>query len=166
MQLGTKLALCFPALGTGVSLSHKWQWLHLVPRLRALVSSFPAIDNGCTFLIGSLHCVYSDWLNIKIRLLWFCFTTIARKYIYFFFKLTQSISTCQAITFSNPVYESVYRSDASLGSEVFRRSKVDFSNPVYEALLLQNGSRKSGTMFWGSSGSMNGDVSGNQDTEC
>ena len=91
-------------------------------------------------------------------------------------RLTQAISSCQATTFSNPVYESVYRSDASLGSEVvrerepprveFRRSKVDFSNPVYEALLMQNGSRKSGTVFWGSSDSVNGDISGNQDTEC
>lgn len=74
------------------------------------------------------------------------------------------------------MYESVYRSDASLGSEMlrdkdlpkveFRRSKADFSNPVYEALLMQNGSRKSGTVFWGSSDSVNGDTSSNQDTEC
>lgn len=63
----------------------------------------------------------------------------------------------KSATFSNPVYESIYRSDASLDSEVlssreptkikFRRSKADYSNPVYEALLMQNGSRRSGTEF-------------------
>ena len=82
----------------------------------------------------------------------------------------------QATTFSNPVYESVYRSDASVGSEVlrerepsrveFRRSKADFSNPVYEALLMQNGSQKSGSVLWRSNESINGDTAGNQDTDC
>lgn len=73
-------------------------------------------------------------------------------------------------TFSNPVYESVYRSETSLGSEVFReknspnvefrRSKADFSNPVYEALLSHNTSRKPGSVFWGSAESVNGEASG------
>lgn len=84
---------------------------------------------------------------------------------------------CQATTFSNPVYESVYRSETSLGSEVlrdkdlpkveFRRSKADFSNPVYEALLAHNNSRKPGSVFWGSAENMNGEASGDQaETDC
>lgn len=80
-------------------------------------------------------------------------------------------------TFSNPVYESVYRSETSLGSEVFhennlpkvefRKGKVDFSNPVYEALLAHNTSRKPGSVFWGSAENVNGEASGDQvETDC
>lgn len=83
----------------------------------------------------------------------------------------------KATTFSNPVYESVYHSETSLGSEVlrdkdlpkveFRRSKADFSNPVYEALLAHNNSRKPGSVFWGSAENMNGEASGDQaETDC
>ncbi|XP_068751456.1 low-density lipoprotein receptor-related protein 1-like isoform X2 [Montipora capricornis] len=78
----------------------------------------------------------------------------------------------KSATFSNPVYESIYRSDASLDSEVlssreptkikFRRSKADYSNPVYEALLMQNGSRRSGTEF---RESLLGDPGESEDTQ-
>lgn len=84
---------------------------------------------------------------------------------------------CQGTTFSNPVYESVYRSETSLGSEVFRennlpkvefrKGKVDFSNPVYEALLAHNTSRKPGSVFWGSAENVNGEAAGDQvETDC
>lgn len=92
--------------------------------------------------------------------------------VFFFF-----LFYCQGTTFSNPVYESVYRSETSLGSEVFRennlpkvefrKGKVDFSNPVYEALLAHNTSRKPGSVFWGSAENVNGEASGDQvETDC
>lgn len=105
---------------------------------------------------------------LSVATLWKAFfysTTINFDFSYF-----------KATTFSNPVYESVYRSETSLGSEIFRdkdpskvefrRSKADFSNPVYEALLAHNGSRRSGTVFWGSTEDMNGQASNKQETNC
>lgn len=79
-------------------------------------------------------------------------------------------------TFSNPVYESLYRSDASLDSSVlisgeiprieYRRSKTDYSNPVYEALLMQNGStRKSEATLWGSSEELDGKPAESDETQ-
>lgn len=79
-------------------------------------------------------------------------------------------------TFSNPVYESLYRSDASLDSSVlisgeiprieYRKSKTDYSNPVYEALLMRNGStRKSEAMFWGSSEELDGNLAESDETQ-
>ena len=81
----------------------------------------------------------------------------------------------QATNFSNPVYESVFHAESSVGTDLFndadhkvgfRNSHVDFSNPVYEALFARDRPAKSDPLFRGSSTNLDCELSSSQESYC